>query len=377
MVKVASPDGGTYIDYPLLEDSIFSSFAQRIVVDNGAIILDHANHTDDLAHLVLDGVLSAGQDYLKITKNGEKLLNADYTGKLHCHKDVTGPNITALENTTAALQTIVNNSTHENTHDTLVKRNNNGSTTFEDLTTNIISVSQDCALYGDAALTYTPQTEQEVNIPGYLYRFGRNTEELGDYSGVGNGLEMKQPDIQGVSGNKILIQVNETTPTIELQVNKETTAVEWVLIRDETDAEALILDQEGCRIQSTIKSPVLLTPGVDLNLNSLSAGPQTHRFTLTQAWPNTNVFQHIEISGDVSASEHRGIENLEVVLDDLSLPATITDIDSRIYIQKWGVYRNTKQRLWMILAVEFRNNENGVANGSLVRLSFNNKLYIG
>ena len=190
-------------------------------------------------------------------------------------------------------------------------------------------------------------------------------------------MEMKEPDNQGSPGNKILVQVNSTTPSIELQVNKETSAVEWLLVRDETNNEVLALDQEGCRTRATIKNSVQLTPGVDLNLTSLAGGPQTHRFTLTQPWPNTNILQHIEISGDVSASAHRGIQNLEVVLDDLSLPATITDVESRVYIHKWGVYRNSKQRIWIILAVEFRNNENSLATGSLLRLSFNNKLYIG
>ena len=205
MVKVASPNGGTFVDYPLLEE-FGSSFSQRIVVDDGAVVLDHADHTASQSHMVLDGVLSAGQDYFKITKSGETLLNADYTGKLHCHQNVTGPNIVALESSSAALlgdvqtlQTALTASTHENTHDTLVKRNNNGSTVFENLTTNIINVSQDAALYGDAALTYTPQTEQEVNIPGYTYRFGRNTEELGDYSAgndrAGRGRTTRQQDI--------------------------------------------------------------------------------------------------------------------------------------------------------------------------------------
>ena len=181
--------------------------------------------------------------------------------------------------------------------------------------------------------------------------------------------------MEGLPGNKILIQVNDSTPTIELQVNKEA-AVEWVLIRDHTDNEMLILDNQGCRLRSVVKSPVQLTPGVSLSLNSLIDGPQTHRFTLTQAW-GENLSQQIQISGDTSASVHRSIENLEVVLDDLSLPAAITDIHSRIYIDRWGVYRNTKQVLWIVLAVEFMNSETSIANGSLVRLSFNNKVHIG
>ena len=67
-MKVAYADGTTLVDYPLLEERVITHLAQRIVVDSGAVRIDSAHHNLDSSHLVLDGVLSEGQDYFKIVK---------------------------------------------------------------------------------------------------------------------------------------------------------------------------------------------------------------------------------------------------------------------------------------------------------------------
>ena len=133
MVLVAYPDGTTIEDFPLIEENVITHLAQRIVVDQGAIKIDSAPHNLDNSHLVLDGVLTVGQDYFKVVKSGETLVNCDYQGTLNTHK----------------------------------------------MSTNLLDVKQSVDLYGDAALQYTPQTSQFVNVPGYTYRFGKNQEELG------------------------------------------------------------------------------------------------------------------------------------------------------------------------------------------------------
>ena len=110
MVLVAYPNGDTIVDYPLIEENVVTHLAQRIVVDSGAIKIDSAPHNLDSAHLVLDGVLSEGQDYFKIVKSGQTLVNCDYQGYINSHK----------------------------------------------ISTNLIDVKQSVDLYGDAAVQFTP-----------------------------------------------------------------------------------------------------------------------------------------------------------------------------------------------------------------------------
>ena len=358
-MNIAFPDGSTVVDYPLMEREIVSSLAERLVVDSGAIKIDSAHHNLDQSHLVLDGVLTQGQNYFKITKQGVTLVNADHTGKLFCNADVTGPNIQALE-------TEVGNSTHLSTHDTLVKRDNNSTTTFEHLTTNILNASTDVAMYGDCALTYTPQDAQGVNIAGYTYRFGRNTEELGDFSGTGNGLEFAEP---GSTGNMLLMQTNVGTPTIELRANK-TAGVPWMLIRNSSDNEALSLDDAGIHVRSDEKPGVYLTPGTPLVLHTLTDGKQAHWLELSVPWTSTTSETEIEIEQPVADAGLRIIENMEIFLDDQIQSSAV---ESRVYVKRWGTYKYSKQKLWVVLGLELRNGETSLQSGSFIRISFCNK----
>ena len=96
-MNIAYPDGSIIVDYPLIESEVVHSLAERIVVDSGAIRIDSAHHNLDQSHLVLDGVLTSGQSYFKITKSGTTLVNCDHTGELFCNAGVTSPNIADLE----------------------------------------------------------------------------------------------------------------------------------------------------------------------------------------------------------------------------------------------------------------------------------------
>ena len=357
-MNIAFPDGSTVVDYPLMEREIVSSLAERLVVDSGAIKIDSAHHNLDQSHLVLDGVLTQGQNYFKITKQGVTLVNADHTGKLFCNADVTGPNIQALE-------TELGNSTHLSTHDTLVKRDNNSTTTFEHLTTNILNASTEIAMYGDCQISYTPQDAQGTNLQGYTYRFGRNQADFFDFSGTGNGLEIAEP---GLTGNMILIQSNAITPTIELRVNKNA-GVPWMLIRNSADNEALTLDDAGIHIRSDEKPGVYLTPGTPLVLHTLTDGKQAHWLELNTTWTSATTETEIEIEQPLAVGGLRVIENLEVFLDGQIQGSAV---ESRVYIKRWGVYKYSKQKLWVVLGLELRNGETNLVQGSFIRLSFNN-----
>jgi hypothetical protein len=397
-MKIAGASGNTVVVYPLLEHA--EHLVQRVVVDGGAIRMDSPNHSLDESHLVLDGVLTAGQDYFKLLKNGEKLLNADHTGKLFAHKGIASPEITALESTatsnTAGLTTVSNafqaedqllrtdidsntaqitlnsaeiaSATHAPTHDSIVKRNNNGTTEFHDITTNILSANQAMALYGDATLQYVPQDEQGQNLVGYTYRFGHNSEEIGDLSGVGAGLEMKD-----LLDNHLLVQVNRKTPHVEIKQNK-IAGIPYLLIRDSSNNPQIEINQEGFAQKYHIYPNQTMTPGTKLTLN-MREGPQVHRLEFATAWTNSTSESIIQFQFTASAGEYRVIENLEVMLDDLAQPIPVLDTFARVYIKRWGVYRNVYQMLYVVLGVEFDPNQTEVEIEaySLLRITFNNK----
>ena len=425
-MRIAKPSGGTVVVYPLIERNVISGIAERIVIDDGAIKIDHAADNLDNAHLVLDGVLTSGQDYVKVVKNGVKLLNIDHTGKLFCHEGIGFPDLTTIENFITALQSqtatnanglialdgditvlqgqtatnagglvTVDNSrvvedqvlqaaidvnighiatntaalasgTHVNTHDTLVKRNNNGTTSFHDITTNVLSANQAIAIYGDATIQFVPQDDQGQNLSGYTYRFGRNSEELGDLSGTGAGLEFKD-----TLNNEVLMQVNKNTPHIELKVNKEPN-IPFVRIRNNNSDSIIEITEQGIIPKVHIVNTIYLTPGALLQ-TSMLGGYQSHVFELGYAWLDTTGETRIEFSESQSSADFHLIENIQVCLDDRSLSIPVSDITSRIVLKRWGVYRNTNHILEIVLGCDFHSNAIEVEVGSRIRVTFNNK----
>ena len=341
MVLVAYPDGSTIFDYPLIEENVVTHLAQRIVVDSGAIKIDSAPQNLDSAHLVLDGVLSDGQHYIKITKSGQTLVNCDHQGYINSHKIIT----------------------------------------------NLIDVKQSVDLYGDAATQYVPQTSSGVNVPGYVYRFGKNQEELGDFSTQGDGLEMRNGVMTTglnynvpINGNEILIQVNDSTPTIEIRRVKNPGIESFRIVTPRQSAQdpgekLVTIDDAGLHVRHNNLNAILMTPGNPITSYMLISGFQTHRFTLDQAWGSESTETEIEIYSATSAAEFRHIENLEVVLDDLSLPGIVSEVAARVYVKRWGIYRNSYLRIWMVLGADFRG-ETEIVSGSLIRVSFNNKLIL-
>ncbi len=124
-----------------------------------------------------------------------------------------------------------------------------------------------------------------------------------------------------------------------------------------------------------IETSLLLTPGQHIDVNTLRGGYQVHRFLLSTSWQNSITESSIEFRGlDAQASgTFHQIENLEVYLDDLSQQSAVADISSRVYVKRWGVYRNVHSRLYVVVGVDFRNSETSISQYSLIRVSFNFK----
>ena len=389
-MNIASSDGTTTLVYPLLESEIVGTAFQRIVVDGGVVRLDSVNHSLDEAHLVLEGDdLTAGQDYLKIIKAGQKVLNIDHNGVLHCHADLTAPVITGIISEIGTLQTsdLSQNTTIQanalmlaaatpiNTENTLVLRDNSGTTYFHDITAHEIALQSSCDLYGDAALTYTPQDDSSppLNLTGFTYRFGRNTEEIGDFSGTGAGIEMKEPD-----GNAIMIQVNQTTPHIELKVKKLNATIPFILIQDDEKHDLVKIDQHGFSEKFYIYQKTIVTPGQPYDSPTLLHGAQVHRFELGTKWSNQipEIVIRLYTPELINADTHRTIQNLEVCLDDRAVAPGLLDIPSRMYIKRWGQYRNTVQELYIILAVDYVGGATELEISSQFRITFNNNILL-
>jgi hypothetical protein len=371
-MKVARADGSIVVDYPIIEHSLEQHVANRIVVDHGAVVIDSANHSLDEAHLVLDGILTQGQDYFKIMRSGVKQVNVDYNGILWCHQGVSSPGLTLLEVDVAANKTAIVNSTHTNTHDTIVKRHDDG-THFENVIIDkALSVHDGVGLYKNAALQFVPQDENNNNIPGWIYRFGANTDQGWDFSQAGAGLEFQQPPGTYGKGNEILIQVNEYTPTIEIKSNK-TTEPALLLRNAVTEKKVLEIDDNGVHILPHQPLMVQITPGQHHSAFSLHEGYQVHRFQLSVAWASTVDETTMELRGNDPQpfGVYHSVQNIEVTLDDLSQIIPVTAVESRIYIKRWGVYRNVHSKIWIVLGVDFRNNELSLAQGSIIRVSFN------
>ena len=329
-MKVAYPNGSTITDYPLIEEEVITHLAQRIVVDSDAIRIDSAHHNLDNSHLVLDGVLTEGQDYFKVMKSGQTLVNCDYQGHIHAHKFYT----------------------------------------------NLIDARQSVDLYGDAAVQYVPQDSAGDNVHGYKYRFGKNQQELGDFSTQGDGMEMRN---MPWGGNEILIQVNDITPTIEIHRVKNP-GVESFVISSERQSEQdpgdklITIDDAGLHVRRDDQNVQLMTPGNAISVEMLLSGFQTHRFTLNSAW-TANTETEIEIYSATSLAEFRHIQNLEVTIDDLSQAGGVAAINARVYVKRWGCYRNSYLRVWVVLGVDLRGDAN-IPSGRFIRLSFNNKLIL-
>ena len=252
-----------------------------------------------------------------------------------------------------------------------MKRHDDG-THFEKVVTNTLSVQDGVGLYKDASLQFVPQDENNNNVPGWLYRFGANTDEGWDFTQAGAGLEFKQPDGTYGKGNQILIQTNDYTPTIEIKTNKTTEPA--ILIRNAvTEKKVVELDSEGVHILPHQPGIVQITPGQHPQAFSLHDGYQVHRFQLGVAWSNTVTESTIElrVMDPQPAGTFHTVQNMEVTLDDLSQIIPVTAVESRVYIKRWGVYRNHHSKIWIVLGVDFRNNETSLLQGSILRISFN------
>jgi len=208
--------------------------------------------------------------------------------------------------------------THLNTGGELVKRDSSGDVHFNAVTTELAAVGNNISLYGDAAMNFVPQSIVNgvpVNKPDFLYRWGRNTEELGDTSGTGDGLEFKNGD----TDNEILIQVNDNTPTLEIAYEK---LAEPVIRFVENGTTTVDMDDAGYH-RLVVKEEVTITAN---GTNSLNLRDNVTAFEL-------------QLSGNMIANDDTHIHLTKTVSGDLfkysySFEVAAVDATHDVYIKR-------------------------------------------
>jgi hypothetical protein len=170
------------------------------------------------------------------------------------------------------------------------------------------------------------------------------------------------------------MQVNKNTPSIELKVNKEAN-IPFIRIRDNNSDSILEVNEQGLIPKVTVANIIYLTPGALLQ-TSMSSGYQSHVFELGSAWLDSSGDTRIEFSESQSSAEYHLIENIQVCLDDRGLSVPVNDINSRIVLKRWGVYRNVYHKLELVLGCDFHTNAIEIEVGSRIRITFNNKLLL-
>ena len=349
----ALDDGSIIEEYPLTE-----SFhrMEKINVDQGAIKLDRADHHADKTHLLLKGDLANDEKYISMqTQAGVVLASIDHEGKFH-GAGITAPELTSINSTLDDVvdvlaqinldvdtnETAIENletdvqqntqqvaliasheddltgATHLNTGGELVKRDSSGDVHFNTVTTELAAIGNNISLYGDAAMNFVPQSivnGSPVNKPDFLYRFGRNTEELGDLSGTGDGLELKNGDTY----NEILIQVNDNTPTIQIAYEK---LAEPVIRFTENDTITIDMDDSGYH-RLVVKEEATVTAGATTTLNLRD---------------NVTAFE-LQLSGNMLANDDTHIHLTKTVSGDLfqysyRFEVAAVDVTHDVYIKR-------------------------------------------
>ena len=398
MASTIIGDGANYTLYPPSEALINPREAyQRIIVDNGAISIDHASHgaNENDSHLFLKGTLQAHESYVKITNdaNVEKL-RIDNTGKIHAPGGVTCPeittvttatsgntaSITALTGTVTTLTTETTQNTNQlmsataaATNGTLVLRHNVNGTHFAKITSDIVEIGTAQALYGDANIQYIPQDNGGNNIAGSIYRFGSNHEEF-DFTGSGEGIELigRAPSNPAEQRNSVQMFPQESAPTLQMVCTK-TAGVPWVRLNNENDVETIEISEFGLAQRLSSSTQFNISPG-SIYTGTLSPGFSESVFTLSGNWTAADGSLTFILKSNTDIEGHY-IKCIEVSVDESS---SNSYIQSQVYVDRFSKHvknHPTDSELRVVLKYEFLGGETSIPSGTVLRLLIlNNKI---
>jgi len=213
---------------------------------------------DDLnAMVVLKGRLSAGEWFIRCINQKYQVPPIDHwddafwvdaSGNIMCNY-IDSATTDDIDDDFAVLSLDIEENTErldaatpDNVADTLVLRDENGDIQAHGLTCNHLFTTGPANaidIYEDGALRFIPYLPNgQIDQTAY-YRFGRNTEEIGDQSGAGDGLEFKH------HGQEILIQVQEDNSTIFMKGDKSSNQAMFIEVRNAAEDLIFSVNKHG------------------------------------------------------------------------------------------------------------------------------------
>ena len=182
---------------------------------------DHVEHSSGGAHVQADGQITITADpppdnkYLIAQKSdaGPEMFTVSSTG------EISGPLVTS-----------------QSLNDSIVKRNNANGTNIDMVLAETIFVDGGIELQNDASLGFVPFDSQGVQVPGALYRFGRQTN-IGDPTpGLLDGLSMVR-ELDG-EDQEYVAQLHPSQPALDINCTKDV-GVDWLRIQDSSDGSTI------------------------------------------------------------------------------------------------------------------------------------------
>ena len=246
MSIVTTAGGYSYLSYPVTKEQVFAHTLQTV---DGGVHIDSTNNNLDNAHLILNGNLPQSEYYLRCHDLTENVFTIDGDGDVKCAAveaaSLKLPQIANVETQIGLnssnlaldaqliqviqgidsaqdtkitnLETVVEAATRLKGGDTLVKRGQSSGTEIEYCKVNqlhALTPNANISVFGDGTFNWVAMDSSGNNQPNSLYRFGRNTTDLGDNTGAGDGLEIVRND------NTCLISCTKHSATIKIEGEK-------------------------------------------------------------------------------------------------------------------------------------------------------------
>ena len=217
-------------------------------------------HDGYFSHLVLQGRLNSGQYYIRAinqdylagspgANSGEEdVFYVDDVGNIQCGY-VNEVDIVALQDLFVHVEfeardntEILDAATSADVPGALVLRDAHGDIEAHGLTCNHLFTTgpaNQIDIYGDGALRFIPRLpDGSIDASGF-YRFGRNTDDLGDTTGSGDGLEFRHHD------QEILIQTQAAASFIRMKGDKSSDNAKFIECRNELGDLLFEVNRDG------------------------------------------------------------------------------------------------------------------------------------
>ena len=393
-------DGITYTEYPVQQtiQNVLQAY-QRIVVDGNAISIDHADDSPNDTHIHLKGSLLSHQAFIKADNaSGTTLFRVAHNGKVFA-AGIDAPEITSLNATTAtntsdistldtdytslknnqdSVIAVLGNSvaaTEDAVFNSLVKRGAT-TTTFTNLTSNILNIGASLAMYGEANLQWIPQeTINGVlqNVPGAVTRVGRDPDQGGGEKG--DGIEIIGRIIAtGGQRNKILLQCNDETPNIELQANNSID-VPFIRCRDDRDETCTEITELGISKQIVKDHSLHVTPGGGSTIiPDIEDGCSRYLLFLETTWDNESD-EIVLTAANTNLLETMRMISADVYINESQILSNYTN--SVVYISRMSKNCRMNSNIFrIVLKCELLNSETEIPAGTTITLNINNEILL-